>query len=192
MRSLRTRPIFRIVAAMCFLASVGVGGRAWACVPQPLVSLQPTGSGPAGGEVTVNGVSVAGDAEIRWNGLQGPLLATVAGPAFTSKVKVPAADPGLYTIIVLERTPSGGVGSTGRAAYLVTSGGPAPAPGAATPPAGTEPTGEAPVATGSRGDGLSPVLAGAGGVVLLALGAVGGLLLSGKRSSQPADGMTAA
>jgi len=171
-----TPRLVRILAAALLLAVVALGGRAWACVPQPLVSLQPMGSGPAGSEVTVNAIAVNGAAEIRWNGSDGALLSTVAGPAISSKVKVPAVEPGLYTIIVVERTKTGSLGSSGRAAFLVTPGG---TPAAAIPPARVEPPGEDPASSG--GDGVRPVLAVAGGVILLAVGGMGGAILSARR-----------
>jgi len=175
-----TSRLLRTVAATLLLAFVGLGSRAWACVPQPLVSLQPQGSGPAGTEVTVNGIALNGEVEIRWNGSDGSLLATAKGPTISTKVKVPAADPGLYTVVVVERTKTGALGSSGRVSFLVTPGG--PSVGAVQPSPSTVPTGVAPSASKVKTEGVSPALAGAGGVLLLGLGGVGGAFLAVRRT----------
>ncbi len=42
-----------------FVAVVLAGATgAWACVPQPLITITPVASGPAGAELTVNGYAV--------------------------------------------------------------------------------------------------------------------------------------
>jgi len=95
---------------------------AFACVPQPLVTLEPRASGAAGSQVTVTASALGDDAEIRWNALDGPELGTGTGPRFSQTVTIPTVADGLYSVLVLERKPDGSVGSTARAAFLVTPG----------------------------------------------------------------------
>lgn len=175
------RRIWAVVATA--LGVAGLAAQAWACVPQPLVYIEPLSSGPAGSQVTVNASAISGEAEVRWNGLDGPELAKASGAHFAVPVTIPAdAREGLYAIVVLTRTAGGGVTSTGRAAFLVTPpGGPA-AGGSAT--GGTAAPGSNPEAkrssNGVSGAGL--VLGVAGVLVVgLALGAVIGRVA--KRSS---------
>lgn len=176
----------RIVAMMLFLvAAVAVVGAAWACVPQPLVTVRPASSGPAGTEVTVEGLAVNGALEIRWNSVDGPRLATATGPSFSVQVTIPEAPPGLYSVIVLERKPDASLASTGRAAFLVTgadpmpSGKPVPPPRNAARPA---------VVWDSSVSPALVVLAVMGGAALLALGAVGGALLTRRRHARERGG----
>jgi len=133
-------------------------------------------SGPAGAEVTVNGYSVSGRVEVRWNALDGPLLATAQGPSFSAPAKIPAADPGLYTVLVLERGSGGALGSTGRAAFQVTSG--------TTPrPSPDRPSMTPTTATPTSSSTSVPAAAAAvGGAALLTLGAIGGAFAARRRS----------
>lgn len=112
----------RIQLALLLSAAIAVGVTlpAWACVPQPLVTIEPAASGPAGSEVTVEGVALNGRVEVRWNAIDGPLLATGSGPEISAAVAIPSVSPGLYSVVVVEREPGGGLGSSGRAAFLVT------------------------------------------------------------------------
>lgn len=121
-----------LVGVLGFISGVLGATGAWACVPQPLISLQPLASGPPGSQVTVEALAVDGTVEIRWNSVDGPRLATANGPAFSVQVTIPEAPAGLYAMVVFERMPDGSVGSSGRAAFQVTadpieSGGKAPA-----------------------------------------------------------------
>jgi len=113
------------VAAVAVLGVAGLAAQAaWACVPQPLVFVAPMSSGPAGSQVTVTASAISGDAEIRWNGTEGPKLATAAGPNFSVPVTVPAdAQQGLYSLVILSRAPGGAVTGSGQASFLVTASG---------------------------------------------------------------------
>lgn len=171
----RARRLIACVAASGPIAVAVVGGStAWACVPQPLITLSPIASGTAGTEVTVNGYSVNGRAEVRWNALDGPLLATAQGPAFSAPVKIPPAAPGLYTVLVLERGAGGALGSTGQAAFEIISDIPPP-PGALQPST----TIAAPRSSSTSGPAGAAAL---GGAAMLTLGAVGGTLAARRRS----------
>lgn len=169
----RSRPFVGVVAA---LAAMAWAGAAWACVPQPLVSVTPNASGPGGGEVTVDAVAVPGAAEVRWNTFDGPVLARANGPTFSVAVTIPQVPDGLYGLIVIGRGPDAGVTATGRAAFHVTSGSGAQ-PQSAAPGQAGRPTGEADGS--SAGPSFPFVFAGGAGLVLV--GWVAGSLLRGRR-----------
>lgn len=162
---------FALAAAVVTGASA-----AWACVPQPLITLSPTSSGPVGTALTVNGYAVNGRAEIRWNAIDGPLLASAEGPAFSVPVTIPSTPAGLYSLLLLERGADGGLGSTGRAAFQVTSVGvPTSQPqGSTSAPTTT-------VAARSSSTSVSPEAALLGGIALFALGGAGGTIVTRRR-----------
>lgn len=161
-----------VVVALALLSA----GGAWACVPQPLITLTPMASGPPGTEVTVNGYAINGQAEVRWNALDGPLLADALGPVFSVPIVVPEAEEGLYGLIVLERADDGSLGSTARAAFEVTAEPSSPAPVDTTTTPESPTTGAA-----SSGASVPAGLAAAGAVGLLALGGAGGAALARRR-----------
>lgn len=118
----KARPM--VILLLLFVLAGGVladSKSTMACVPQPLITLAPAASGPVGSQLVASGYSIVGRAEVRWNALDGPLLATATGPTFVVSLTVPDSQPGLYTIVLLERGANGGLGSTGRASFLVTS-----------------------------------------------------------------------
>jgi len=149
---------------------VGTGSLAWACFPQPLVTLKPQGSGPAGSEVTVEVQAVSGDIEIRWNSATGEKLASAKGPAFSTMVKVPDVPAGLYTMIVLERRADGSQGGTGRTSFQVIGAG-----GSTAPPTSAAVAGEG----GNAAEASSSSSSGSSVPAGLAAGAVAGLLAGG-------------
>lgn len=171
-----------IPAAGLLIVVLAVGGvvtaaMAWACVPQPLVAIQPRASGPAGSQVTVQASAVNGDVELRWNGIQGPELGKATGPSFSLPVTIPQAPEGLYAIIAVERLADGSARSTGRAAFLVTgAGSPAPAPAALPPPPAKDTT------TGGPSAGVLALAA----LGLLGAGAAGGALATRRRKPDAA------
>lgn len=176
-RSRRARRLVGWVAASGPLVVAVVSSSiAWACVPQPLITLSPMASGTAGTEVTANGYSVNGRAELRWNALDGPLLATAQGPVFSAPVKIPPAAPGLYTVLVLERGASGAIAGTGRAAFEVTSDIP-------PPPSPVQPSTTI-AAPRSSSTSVPAGAAALGGAALLTLGALGGTVAARRRSSR--------
>lgn len=95
---------------------------AYACVPQPFISIDPRSSGPAGSEVTVTGrlFDSGTRIEIRWNGLEGRTLATADTPEFSLPVRVPPSEPGLYTILAVSRSPAGVLGTVTVVSFQVT------------------------------------------------------------------------
>jgi len=150
---------------------------AWACVPQPLVTVKPQASGPAGSQVTISSTAVSGSAEVRWNAVDGPSLATATGPDFSVPITIPASPDGLYSVVVLGRRADGSVGPSASAPFLVTSPGASPALLPRPKTAVTQP---------STSESLSVPVAAAGGVGLLVVGAVVGALVTRRRRSAPA------
>lgn len=169
-------PIFRVAAALAAVAVVlGVaGGVAFACVPQArLVWIEPNAFGPPGGSVTVHGLRLdPGSVEVRWNGPDGPLLASAPGPELKESVTIPAAEPGLYQVVILTRVANGVVNGSASTSFLVTG---SAGPAGQNPPGGHQ-----------RGsEGLGVVAAVVGTAVFVVLG--GGLgFLAGRRRSRGA------
>lgn len=154
-------PVLATVVAIGLLS-----GPSWACVPQPFVSISPQASGPAGTQVTVSAVAITGDVEVRWNNLQGMELGKGTGPMLSAPITIPDVPPGLYSVVILERHPDGGVGNTARAAFLVTG------PGGVATPTTVIPE---PKPASSRG-GTNVALIVVGGIVLLGAVVAGGAL----------------
>lgn len=164
---LRRSPRRWPVAVGLLTLALGAGGSAWGCVPQPLISLQPRSSGPGGSKVIVDAIAVdPGRVEVRWNGLDGELLATAEGPKFSLPVAIPQVTEGLYTIVVLARDANGAVGSSGRAAFLVTSSSDSSASSSSPPSMVSTPS------PPPSSDVASPALLGMG----LGVAVVGGLI----------------
>lgn len=91
-----------------------------ACVPQPIIWLQPKASGPPGTEVAVSGSSFNADPiEVRWNALDGPQLGGAEGPEFSTSFLVPEAPPGLYVVVALSRDRNGTVSSRATSSFEV-------------------------------------------------------------------------
>lgn len=111
-----------------WLLTLGVIGAAWACTVSPSLSVEPGFSTP-GSLVTIQGAfipigaktgqaSEAGPVEIRWNGSDGPLLASSEasskpvpdGTNLSVPVTVPSqARPGVYYLVAVQRDASGNV-----------------------------------------------------------------------------------
>lgn len=158
----------------------------WACIPQPrLITLQPRASGPAGTKVTVAALGFdPGRAEIRWNGADGELLGTANGPEFSVEVTIPQADVGLYQMVVLARSASGEIGNTNTVSFEITLEGES----AATAPPPTQPAGRAVDSKTEEKTSASAALLFGGGGGLVALGCIGGILLSRQgRNRRPSE-----
>ncbi|MDQ6950015.1 MAG: hypothetical protein M3256_28170, partial [Actinomycetota bacterium] len=96
---------------------------AWACVPQPVLTVRPASSGFSGQQVTVDGIGFgSGPVEIRWNDVTGEELATASGPSFSAAVTVPMVPDGLYVLFGLSRSRDGGIDSLSRSEFLVSGG----------------------------------------------------------------------
>lgn len=162
---------------MAMTARAGMG---WACVPQPLVVVHPRSSAPAGSDVTVEAISVSGEAEVRWNGIDGPKLASASGPKVSMAVRIPDVSEGLYTLVVIDRGPDGRLLASGSAAFHVT-------PVNAAPTTTTLP---ARASEASSNEGVTVVLV-LGGAALVIIGALAGAILAQRRpgSSVPSAPM---
>lgn len=104
--------LFLTVAALA--SSVGAG-ISWACVPQPNIWLQPRSFAAPGEQLTVEGVNFEQNIELRWNGVDGPLLGSAPSPSFSVPITLPDVPDGLYVLVALERAQGGGMGNVARA-----------------------------------------------------------------------------
>lgn len=176
----QNRHRYLLLASMlaCGLTWAGVSGAA-ACVPFPFVSVAAPANGPPGTQVTLVGSEFPQDPiEVRWNGSDGPTVATAEGPQFSVKVPIPESPVGLHTFVVLARAPDGGVSSKAGAAFYVTGAD------------GVVPRPSNPVAApGDKAsqDGLGVGVAVVIGAALLALGFVGGAALRSRRQPGTVD-----
>ncbi len=88
------------------------GAAAWACVSGPAINLSTVNAKP-GEQVTINGTNFSKNdpVTVRWNSLDGPVLATFDAPKsgnVTGVVTVPAdAKAGNYVLIFTQSSPDG-------------------------------------------------------------------------------------
>jgi hypothetical protein len=112
----------RRLTALAFLASLtALAGAAWACGPSfgPL-AVSPS-QGQPGSKMTVSGSGFHdGSVEIRWNGPNGPLLATASGHDFSVRVTVPDVNPGVYYVVARPTGPNSGTAPYSTAPFRVT------------------------------------------------------------------------
>lgn len=167
----------RLPAAFGALLVLGLtvaAGTAWACIPQPLLTVQPQAFGPPGAKVKVTGLNFGNfPVELRWNGFDGERLQTVNGPEFTADVTIPAAPDGIYVVLGVPRAVDGSVAGTVPAAvFQVTASG---VRGPEQASAGTGPKAREPSPS------ISKASAAVGGAGLLALGLAVGLAVSHRR-----------
>lgn len=178
--STRTRRVLPWAAPLAVVtATMGVISAAWACVPMAkLVSLQPDSSGPSGSRVVVNGLGFEPNSvEVRWNAADGPRLGAARGPNFSVSVTIPKAPEGLHTLIAVERQQDGSIGNTGSAPFDVTARGEAPSRSGSATGRGDGPRTES-APSSERSSDPSWVALAAAGAVLLAIGALGGALMT--------------
>ena len=176
-------------------AAVGVlmAAAAWACVSGPVANLS-TINAKAGQEVglTGTGFQTANQAVVRFNALDGPVLATVnapiAGGNLDTKFTVPeGTKPGSYVIIITQQSANGQLSLAPVRAVMNVVG-----------DAGTQPVLGAPAATADntqRANGLAKsnqsVSGGTLALVALGVGGVGmflagmAALFAGRRGSAP-------
>ncbi len=155
------------------MALLALGGlSSWACVTQPFLSLQPTSSGPAGTQVTVEGINFSsGEVEIRWNGIQGEHLAS-AGGHFSVPITIPSASPGLYVVTAISRGAAGEVNQSAAAPFEVVG----PGGNSSSPPA--PPVQAQPRRVDRSGSSTSLIPLVLAGVVGLMGGGVGSALVT--------------
>lgn len=109
-----------VLAAVVAAWSICIGAVAWACVPQPFLSILPRSSGRSGDDITLEGLNFHGRVEIRWNAVDGPLLATATGSPFSTSATIPDVVEGLYAFVALERDATGGIVGLTRSAFAIT------------------------------------------------------------------------
>lgn len=176
----------RAACALAAVLAMSGAAHAWGCVPMPLlVTLKPAWSGPAGTEVTVEGLGFdPGPLEVRWAASDGPTLASVQGESFSARVTIPDVEPGLYAIIVLSRGTDGSVGNTGTASFQVIGNGDADvAIGDGGQWSGTKSKAPADEKDDDSTDAGLVALAASGGGALVLLGGLVGAFLTRRRRS---------
>lgn len=123
-RSARSTAAGVLVGLLALVVPMAI---AWACLPLPAITVGPSSSGPVGSEVTLTAVAFGGGpVEVRWNALDGPLLASAVGPNFETKVKIPEAPSGLYLLVVIGRLEDGSVNGKATTPFDVRADGEAP------------------------------------------------------------------
>lgn len=170
----RTGSAARLVAIGLLALGVVAVSQAWACVPQPLLFVQPPASAQPGDTVTVRGVNFRERAEIRLDGIDGSRLATGKGRQFVTKLSVPRVDAGIHVLTAITRDADGGLSAAASAPLEVLRAGGGRGVGA--PPATARDSG----GSASSAD-IAPGAAAAGGAALLVLGALLGALLARRR-----------
>ena len=174
-------------------AGVLMASAAWACVSGPVVNLS-TISAKGGQEVGITGTGfqAGNQANVRWNALDGPVLATVAPPVtggnLDAKFTVPAGtQPGSYVVIITQTKADGSLSLSPIRAVMSVTG-----------DAGAQPVVGAPAAandTSARANGLvrddESISMGTLALVALGVGGVGmflagmAALFAGRRGSAP-------
>ena len=190
MRSVRRWAMAGVGAAA---AGVLMSAAAWACVSGPVVNLS-TISAKGGQEVGITGTGfqTGNQVNVRWNALDGPVLATVAPPitsgALDARFTVPQGTaPGSYVVIVTQTKADGSLSLSPIRAVMSVTG-----------EAGAQPVVGAPAATAdnaARANGLvrddETISTGTLALVALGVGGVGmflagmAALFAGRRGSAP-------
>src|SRR5262245_15199811 len=122
MGSRRWGMTFGVVAAML----VALASAAWACTAWTSMSPLSVPAGGPGTTVRVTAKVPTGPAEIRWDGITGPLLGTaeVEDGSFTREVRIPDAPAGVHYVVV-----TNAAGQWTRAPFKIQGpGGEAPSP----------------------------------------------------------------
>lgn len=177
----RVRPGVLAVAVLAVGLVIAGSSRSWACVPQPLLTIQPRASAAPGDQVTVDGLHFSGRVEIRWNASDGLLLATANGSPFSVRITVPEVADGLYALIAFERDEGGGIVGVTRASFDVTASG--------NPTSARVATSSAVDRRRSSASGFTTGLGIIAGVVLFVSGGVAGAALVRRhaRRSEPEE-----
>lgn len=177
------------------LSTVGAvlvaGAAAWACVSGPNVNLSTVNAKP-GQEVTVNGTNFSkpDPVTVRWNSLDGPVLATLDKPAsgaITGKFTVPAdAKAGNYVVIFSQSSADGKLSQLPVRALLTVTpeNGAAPVVGAGVAPVdNARATGLVTTDNDISGATLALIGLGVAGVGMFVAGMAA--LFAGRRSGAP-------
>jgi hypothetical protein len=116
---IRARRALAFAVLLMTLPALLIAGRAWACVPIPVLTVLPHPSGPSNSTFSVQGENFPGPVEVRWNSTEGQLLARVDNPTAFTRVRVPSVAPGLYVVTMLSRQADRTVGAIARAPFYV-------------------------------------------------------------------------
>ena len=165
---------------------------AWACVSGPSVTLNPAKAGPNETvAISMRDFRKADPIEMRWNDLNGPVLATFessgSGTPITGQLTVPAdAKPGSYVVVFSQKAPDGKVSQAPvRALFTVTGpNGATPVVGAATAPVDeSRPAGLVTEDNSVSGGTLALVALGVAGVGMFLAGMAA--LFAGRQGAAP-------
>jgi hypothetical protein len=165
-----------VAAALAVMAGALAMSTAWACVPLGDITLQPRSSGTPGAQLTVVGANFEQNVELRWNAVDGPLLASAPKPSFSVPITLPDVADGLYVIVAVERGPGGVAGNIARAPVQVARG--------ATPTATTI-AAKTTARASSSTSAFAVTLGVAGALALLAVGGMGGYRMARRRGKGP-------
>ncbi len=172
------------LACIALAGLIVAASSSWACVPQPLLSILPRSSGEPGSQVTLQGIHFSGRVEVRWNTVDGPLLATATQSPFSVTATIPqSSPPGLYALVAFERDPAGGIVGVTRSAFEITSVS-TPTPTAPTP-GRTSPTNTLASERTSPSTAFIAGLGATAGIVLLVTGGFWGASLTRRRKTPP-------
>jgi hypothetical protein len=173
-------------------AIVVAGATAWACVSGPAVNLSTINAKP-GQQITVNGTNFtkADPVTVRWNSLDGPVLATLDKPAsgvVTGQFTVPAdAKAGNYVVILSQSSADGKLSQLPVRALLTVTpeNGAAPVVGASVAQTDTaRPVGLVTTDNDISGATLALIGLGVAGVGMFVAGMAA--LFAGRRGTAPA------
>lgn len=126
---------------------------AWACSSAAQMGrISPTAA-LSDQELTVTGTYFVHDVEVRWAGLNGPVLGRAIGPTFSMRITVPEVAPGVYGVTAIGRNPDGSIAGQSSSTLKVLA--PAATPNDQTP--GTVQVDTGPVDTSPT---IRPILPG--------------------------------
>ncbi len=174
-------------------AGLLMSAAAWACVSGPVVNLSTISAKP-GQEVGITGTGfqTGNQAIVRWNALDGPIVATVAPPitggTLNATFTVPQGTaPGSYVVIVSQTKADGSLSLSPIRAVMTVTGEAGAAPVVGAPAATAD--------TAARANGLvrdeESISSGTLALVALGVGGVGmflagmAALFAGRRGAQP-------
>lgn len=105
-------------------AVLGVSSLAFACTSQIPFSVRPLAA-PPNAAITVSGPSSSAPVDLRWDGVDGPVIAhsESASSTFALGARIPNAAPGMHTIVAVTRNADGTVTSRGQSPFEVTGAG---------------------------------------------------------------------
>ena len=114
-----TRRRLQVVLAGMGAVVFGAAAFAWACTENASISAFPK-SGVAGSITKVDGAGFTdAPVELRWDALNGPLLAVTDGPKFLQPVEIPPAGPGVHKIVAVHINPMSGDTTYNSTSFMV-------------------------------------------------------------------------